>query len=132
MKKTHKLLLSFIFALTIVALFAATPVSAASKKNGLKKVTITKVSKWVDPTVEGVFYKLKWSKVRGAKGYQVKETRSDMNEWYTHSSFNKKRSYQTGAEIKETLKIKVRAYKIVNGKKKYGPWSKTKIIKVER
>ena len=131
MKKTHRQLLSFLFALTLVILFAATPVSAASKKNGLKKVTITKVNKWVEPTVTGVNYKLKWSKVHGAKGYQVKESHNEMKEWYTFSNFTKKRSYETGGEIKTTIKIKVRAYKIVKGKKKYGPWSKTKIIKVE-
>lgn len=132
MKNKHKLILSFIFVLTLIVLGVTTPVSAASKKNGLKKVTITKVSKWVDPTVEGVFYKLKWSKVRGAKGYQVKDTRSEDGGWDTSSLFTKKRFYKTGSEIMYTLKIKVRAYKIVNGKKKYGPWSKTKIIKVKR
>ena len=131
MKNTYKLLLSFLFALTLVVLFVATPVSAASKKNGLKKVTITKVSRRVSTASSGVLYTLKWSKVRGAKGYQVKDTRREMCEWSTYSFLTKKRSYKTGTSDSDIIKIKVRAYKIVNGKKKYGPWSKTKTIKVE-
>ena len=131
MKKQTNFYFHFLIALTLVVLFAATPVSAASKKNGLKKVTITKVSRWVPTNTSGVLYTLKWSKVRGAKGYQVKDIRREMGEWSTFSLHTQKRSYKAGTSNDDIIKIKVRAYKIVNGKKKYGPWSKTKIIKVE-
>ena len=41
--------------------------------------------------------------------------------------YNKKCSYSEAGSTIGQSKAKVRAYKIVNGKKKYGPWSKIKV-----
>ena len=40
--------------------------------------------------------------------------------------YNKKCSYSEAGSTIGQSKAKVRAYKIVNGNKKYGQWSKTK------
>lgn len=130
MKKDFKRALALLLALIFIVYIGAAPVEAATKKNGLKKVSITKVSKKINPAVSGVSYTIKWKKVSGAKGYQVKESAREMGEWFTSTKYTSSCSYKTGGSSIDTFKIKVRAYKIVNGKKKYGPWSKTKTIKV--
>lgn len=76
--------------------------------------------------------KASWSKVNGASGYQVM--------WSTYKSFSKnyktksvKAKYLsktvTTAQSKKTYYVRVRAYKTVNGKKVYSPWSNTKKVK---
>lgn len=67
--------------------------------------------------------KVAWKKVKGAKGYQVK--------WATNKKFKKAKKKLTKKK-KITLKnlkknkyfVKVRAYKVVKGKKVYGKFSK--------
>ena len=75
---------------------------------------------------------VKWSKVKGAKGYQL--------QYALNKKFKKKKSIQTKKtkyiikklKKKKTYYIRVRAYKM-NGKKKvYGKWSKVKKVKVKK
>ncbi|WP_294823593.1 GH25 family lysozyme [uncultured Eubacterium sp.] len=78
--------------------------------------------------------KASWSKVSGASGYQVM--------WSTYKNFSKnyktksvKAKYSsktvTTAQSKKTYYARVRAYKTINGKKVYSPWSSTKKVKTK-
>lgn len=78
--------------------------------------------------------KASWAKVSGASGYQVM--------WSTYKNFSKnyktksvKAKYSsktvTTAQSKKTYYVRVRAYKTVNGKKVYSPWSNTKKVKTK-
>ena len=78
--------------------------------------------------------KASWSKVSGASGYQVM--------WSTYKNFSKnyktksvKAKYRsktvTTAQSKKTYYARVRAYKTINGKKVYSPWSSTKKVKTK-
>ena len=78
--------------------------------------------------------KASWSKVGGASGYQVM--------WSTYKNFSKnyktksvKAKYSsktvTTAQSKKTYYVRVRAYKTINGKKVYSPWSSTKKVKTK-
>lgn len=65
---------------------------------------------------------VKWDSVSGAKGYQISFAGKN---YYTAS----KSKVFTGLEAYKQYKIKVRAYKYVNGEKLYGPWSEEKSVK---
>ena len=76
---------------------------------------------------------LKWQKVAKVKGYQIqyafdrkfkksRKTKNTSKTSYTIKKLKKKKTYY----------IRVRAYAVINGKKMYGNWSKTKKIKVKR
>lgn len=78
--------------------------------------------------------KSSWSKVGGASGYQVM--------WSTYKNFSKnyktksvKAKYSsktvTTAQSKKTYYVRVRAYKTINGKKVYSPWSNAKKVKTK-
>lgn len=78
--------------------------------------------------------KASWSKVGGASGYQVM--------WSTYKNFSKNYKTKsvtskylsktvTAAQSKKTYYVRVRAYKTVNGKKVYSPWSNTKKVKTK-
>ena len=128
-RKIKRILAVLLVAFIMIGMLSV-PTQAASKKNGLAKVSITKVSRQVSQYATGVIYTVKWKKVKGAKGYQVWLSSREAGEWYTTTSFTSKCSFKTGGSSIDTYKIKVRAYKVVKGKKKYGAWSKVKTIKV--
>lgn len=78
--------------------------------------------------------KASWSKVGGASGYQVM--------WSTYKNFSKNYKTKsvkakslsktvTAAQSKKTYYVRVRAYKIINGKKVYSQWSSTKKVKTK-
>ena len=78
--------------------------------------------------------KASWSKVGGASGYQVM--------WSTYKNFSKNYKTKsvkakslsktvTTAQSKKTYYVRVRAYKTINGKKVYSPWSNTKKVKTK-
>lgn len=69
--------------------------------------------------------KIKWKKVTGAVGYQVacgKKRKVTKKTSLTIKKLKKKKKYA----------VKVRAYMLVDGKKVYGAWSKTKKVKVKK
>lgn len=75
----------------------------------------------------------KWSKVSGASGYQVQYCKnSSCSKVITTKTISgqSKTSY-TGKNFTKGKKyyVRIRAYKSVNGKKYYGPWSAVKSIK---
>jgi hypothetical protein len=92
----------------------------------LKKAVIKKVKAGKNKVT------VKWKKVSGASGYKI-----------SYKVGKNKTRYKTikgGKKIKATIKkltsgkkckVKVRAWKKVNGKKYYGKWSKAKTVKVK-
>ncbi len=67
--------------------------------------------------------KVTWSKVAGASGYQLQRAKSQSGSYKTLKT-TKSLSYKhSTAKTYRKYWYKVRAYKVVNGKRKYGPFS---------
>lgn len=78
--------------------------------------------------------KASWSKVGGASGYQVMwSTYKNFSKNYKTKSVKVKYSSKTvtTAQSKKIYYVRVRAYKTINGKKVYSPWSNTKKVKTK-
>ena len=90
----------------------------------LKKILKSSVTK------SGTKVKVKWKNINGETGYQISRStkKSGTNIVYTYKTT--KGTYKT-ITAKKGVKYyyKVRAYKVVDGKKVYGPWSYTKAYK---
>lgn len=127
-KKIAVLLITLIFAIGTVGF----PYIAEAKV----KVGVPQMKKWyksydssTSPTFigDGVRYTLEWKKVKGADGYQVqKYSRSPYSNWYKFPTVSQA-TCSTSIEfshISLEFKARVRAYKIVKGKRVYGKWSK--------
>ncbi len=103
------------------------------KKVSLKQVKLHKLK----AKKKGI--KVSWKKVSGADGYQIQYSLN--NKFKKGKKFGtKKVLVKNSKTIKKVLKklkskkiyfVRIRAYKIVNGKKKFGPWSKNKKAKVK-
>lgn len=97
-----------------------TTVTTTKKSNKLAQVKNLKFKKGGKKTA-----KIAWSKVKGAKGYQV--------QWATNKKFKKAKKKFTKKKTitlknlnKNKYYVRVRAYKVVKGKKVYGKFSTTK------
>ncbi|MDE7423132.1 MAG: hypothetical protein K2N51_05510 [Lachnospiraceae bacterium] len=91
-----------------------------------KKVSVTKAKASGKGNV-----KVTWKKVSKAKGYQIAYAR---NKKFNNQKLKntKKRTYIIKKlKKKKIYYIRVRAYTVANGKKKYGSWSKIKKVKVK-
>lgn len=93
----------------------------------LKKLSTPKVSKSSSKKV-----KVSWSNIGGESGYQISQSTSKSKTKIvsTYSTTSGK-SKKIKATKKKTYYYKVRAYKTVNGKKIYGPWSSVKKYKLK-
>lgn len=73
---------------------------------------------------------LEWTKISGADGYQVYRSTSE-NGKFTRVKTTKKTGYDDQkVKTGRTLYYKVRAYKVVNGKKVYGSFGAVKAVKI--
>ena len=90
----------------------------------LKKVGQPKVSK------NGTKVKVKWTNINGETGYQISRTKGK-NATYIVKTVkgSSLTSANVTAEKGKTFYYKVRAYKTVNGKKIFGPWSAVRAYK---
>lgn len=101
--------------------------TTSSKKPA--KVSVSKVQNSKKGQV-----KISWKKIRNASGYQVSYA---TNKKFTKSkkTITVKKSVKSAVikklKKKKTYYIRVRAYKVVNGKKVYGSWSKVKKVKIK-
>lgn len=90
----------------------------------LKKVTLDSVSK------SNGKVKVKWKNINGESGYQIsKSTKSSGTNIVATVKTTSGTSKLVTATKGKTYYYKVRAYKTVDGKKIYGPWSSTKKYK---
>lgn len=124
MKRTSRTFISVILAFAIAA--AMVPVLGtqsvyAASKPGKVKISSVKANSTTAFTV-------KWKKVSGAKGYQIRySTRSSMSGAKKILTTKKSRKIK---KLKAGTKyyVQVRAYKKSKGKKIYGKWSKKKSV----
>lgn len=102
-------------------------------KTAVKNVKIT--VKLKKPSIEAGAIgnkkiKLRWSKVPGASKYQVYVYNSSTGKYVLKATGSSKSGSYTFKGVKgKTYKCKIRAYRIVSGKKVYSPFSSVKTIK---
>lgn len=90
----------------------------------LKKLSTPKVSK------NGSKVKVKWSNISGETGYQISKSTKKTGTSIVSTYKTTKGAYKNiSAKKGKTYYYKVRAYKVVDGKKIYGPWSAVKAYK---
>jgi len=90
----------------------------------LKKVTDVKVTK------NGAKVKVKWKNINGATGYQISKSEKKNKVGKITTYKKAKGTYKNISATKgKTYYYKVRAYKVVDGKKIFGPWSAVKTFK---
>lgn len=127
-KGVRKLLVMMMLLAALMSFGMSGNAMAASKKVGSTK--ITKVSrKFIGDQLDfrKARYKLQWKKVKGASGYQVqwREKAFYGHPYAAPERLNAKKNKTTiTTSLISEIRIRVRAYKVVNGKKVYGKWSK--------
>lgn len=119
-----------------------------SAKTRLAKTKITEIKPEIEYLTTGEsftngYFKLKWNKVDGASGYQVAVKLRSETKWRTkykdtgkyhfcykngknykkYDCFTKTNSMRVLCQLHGKWDYKVRAYRLVDGKKVYGPWS---------
>ncbi len=75
---------------------------------------------------------IKFKKIKGVKGYQVRWCDNKKFNGYEEKRTSKTKYTLRGLEKKATYFIKVRAYKVSSGRKLYGAWSKVKRVKIKK
>lgn len=102
---------------------------------GSKKVTFKinpKGTKSISLTKSGSGFKVKWSKVSGVTGYQVKYTTASKSKTVKVKGANTKSKVIKKLKKGKTYKVQVRSYKTVKGKTYYSSWSKAKKMKYKK
>ena len=124
MKRKLYTILSIIMTILISLTAVSSPVSALNSKSKPSKVKIKMVKASSKTAI-----KIKWKKVKNAKGYQIKIA--------TNSSFTKGLKTVNITKNTKTFKnlkrgtmyyVKVRAYIKSGSAKKYDSWSKSKAV----
>ena len=93
-----------------------------------KATTITKLTKGTKS------FKVNWKKVSGITGYQLQySTKKNMKGAKIKTVKNAKASKATVKKLKKNKKyyVRVRTFKVVNGKKVYSKWSAKKVVKTK-
>lgn len=144
LKTMRKKIAPFVLMILVIAGIIGTSVAASAKVT----VGTPQLKKWYksydsaedpNPIGNGVKYMIKWKKVKGADGYQVQKYERTLSQfsspgaWFKYTPVSQK-GCSTSIEFSTALefKAKVRAYKIINGKRVYGKWSKAVKKKVYR
>lgn len=97
-----------------------------------KAVSIYTLKKMSAPTLSksGTKVKVKWTNIAGETGYQISRSTSKTKTNIVATYKTTKGTYKLVSATKgKTYYYKVRAYKVVDGKKVYGPWSAVKSYK---
>lgn len=71
-------------------------------------------------------YRLRWNNIAGASAYQlsIKDKNADGSWGDKRITYTQGTCFDYDFSVSSGIKVKVRAFKIVNGKKVYGKWSK--------
>ena len=101
-------------------------------KNNAKMTSLTKIKGVVAKNQKKCKVKVTWKKVSNSMGYQI--------QYATNKKFKKakkktvKYTFVTLKKLKKkkTYFIRIRAYKIADGKKVYGKWSTVKKVKIKK
>ena len=73
--------------------------------------------------------RIEWNPVNGADGYETWFCENDYcNSPYIETKDIQDCYFETGASITVHVEFKVRAYKLVDGKKIYSNWTETKMF----
>lgn len=75
---------------------------------------------------------IKLAKVSGAKATRFVTAITNEIQGYSVKNIKKTKVTIKKLDKKETYWVKARAYKVVNGSKKYGAWSKVKKVKIKK
>lgn len=132
MKKLLSLFLAAVMLFSVLsAVFTAEAASAPAKVTGVSMVTTVDRFKKSAKTV------IKWKKVKGVTGYQLKLGEGPYDGKYYYTTATVKGAKKTSIKYSEAYnagiaysRVKIRAYKVKGGKTVYGPWSKVAKIKV--
>jgi len=92
----------------------------------LSKVKLLKQQKYAKK-----YIKLSWKKVNDAEGYEVYRANSKKGTYKLVKTTNKISYKNSKLKAGKNYFYKVRAYKTVNGKKIFGPWSNVKAYKLK-
>lgn len=77
--------------------------------------------------------KLTWKKISGAKGVYVYRATKKSGKYKRIARFTSRQQYTNKNRLKgKTYYYKIRAYKVVKGKKVYGPYSAVKAVKIKK
>ncbi len=118
-----------------------TVINSVTPKNNTTASTSTlqSASKPKKPTIKSLkkgkkSFVLQWKKIKDVKGYQVQYSTS--KKFKKAKKVNIKKSSTTKLTVKKLKKkkkyyVRMRSYKVVNGKKVYSSWSKTKTVKTK-
>lgn len=93
----------------------------------LQKVVMGKVQKASKTKIA-----LKWNNIPGESGYEIAQSTKKSKGYKVIKRIGaNKKTVKLKVKVKKTYYYKVRAYKTVDGKKVYGPWSSAKKFKLK-
>lgn len=121
MKNIKNYILTFLLILSVIYIGVA-PITAEAATTTPAKVTINSATR--SPKKKQIT--VKWKSIKKATGYQIAYKKETAKK-YTIKTV-KKTSKTISASNEATYKIKVRAYRKVNGKMYYGKWSSVKTV----
>ncbi|MCR5793589.1 MAG: carbohydrate-binding domain-containing protein [Lachnospiraceae bacterium] len=111
--------------LILALVFAYLPANSVQAATKVSKVTISSVKANTNQKIV-----IKWKKLKKISGYYVLVSKLKSGKSVVYKKYTKKTSLTTKKLNAGTYYVKVRAYKVVNSKKKFGAWSKVKKVKV--
>lgn len=106
---------------------ATTPFEKNAKKETLKIIPAKVASLKIKSVKKTHRFKLKWKKL-SVKGYQI-QYRQKKGSYRTLKNLRGNRFTTRRFSAKRKYTFRVRAYRVVNGKKVYGAWSKAKTVR---
>lgn len=102
-------------------------VPASYAQEEITTYTLCKVTQNAPKMYSSSKVKISWKNVNGANGYEISKLAKRNGKFVTVSCLRtSKASLNVSAEKKDTYYYKVRAFKSVDGKKVYAPWSSLK------
>lgn len=122
MKKTLKRIITVMMIVTMICV-TVNPITAEAATTKPAKVTVKSVTRNLKKSTITV----KFKSVKKATGYQIAYKKSTAKKYTIKTT--KKTSKTISVSNTATYKIKVRAYRKVNGKTYYGKWSAVKTVK---